>query len=246
MATHRAQLYHYAGGKCCFCGKDVTETERRYGTIKRQFEFNHINPSRKHPAYENLIERKLSTEQLDEIDKCVLLCRNCHGLLHAQCISAQGTERLRVGHLRRQQTWRGCGLADFADNRFVIFCDQQDDLELFTLRYERCAPRLLTRRDFDRTFLTDILPKIRTLGELSLRDTQRTLLLLVTPLDSEHFQIQMDVRCPLIQLELHNDRGKPHVWVRNGKMLTSDGETAQRGVVTLNMLPYSEWCRPCV
>jgi hypothetical protein len=44
-------------------------------------------------------------------------------------------------------------------------------------------------------------------------------------------------------LELHGEPGEPRVWVRNGRMVTADGEVSQRGIVTLYRLPYAEWCR---
>jgi hypothetical protein len=243
MSADRFQLYDYAGGKCCFCGRDIQESLDRYGTVKGQFEFNHIDPKKKHPDYDNLIQRKLSSEQLDEIDKCVLMCRTCHGLLHAQRISAKAVLRLRVGHLRRQQTYRACGIADFREKRFVFASDQDDELALFTAQYPKTPPRLMIKRDVEKQFLCDLLPCTKQHGSLLIRDINRTPLLRVDRLDSDHFQIEMDVRCPLFQMELHGEPGEPRVWVRNGRAVTADGEVMKEGVITLYRLPYAEWCR---
>ncbi|MEX2174200.1 MAG: hypothetical protein WD872_07550, partial [Pirellulaceae bacterium] len=80
MPANRRQLYEYKGDRCGYCGRPVQEMIEEFGGFERIFEFNHIEPAKKHPDYDNLIRRTISTEQLDEIDKCVLLCRVCHGI----------------------------------------------------------------------------------------------------------------------------------------------------------------------
>ena len=54
----------------------------RYGVINKVFEFHHLDPSKKHPKYDKLIQRVVSAEQLDELAKCILLCERCHVVLH--------------------------------------------------------------------------------------------------------------------------------------------------------------------
>jgi len=63
----------------------------RHGTFERMFEFHHVEPTTKDRHYQRLMSQRLSRRKLDEMDKCVLLCRNCHGLVHAQNIRAQLT-----------------------------------------------------------------------------------------------------------------------------------------------------------
>src|SRR4051812_25410231 len=70
----------YLGGRCVICHRCIKAVERRYLTSKGTFEFNHIDPSQKSPIYEKLIRRVISAAQLDELDKCNLLCRVCHGI----------------------------------------------------------------------------------------------------------------------------------------------------------------------
>src|SRR5689334_13037263 len=97
MTANRLQLYEYAGGKCVFCGNSVEDALDRFHTAKGQFEFNHIRPERKHPDYEALIRRRLSTEVLNEVDKCKLFCRNCHGLFHSQNVTGRVVRTLKLG-----------------------------------------------------------------------------------------------------------------------------------------------------
>lgn len=80
----KLHLYKYKGDKCQHCEKSISEVLSRYGVIKRIFEFHHIKPELKDPNYSNLIKQKTSTKQLKELDKCVLLCAECHKILHSQ------------------------------------------------------------------------------------------------------------------------------------------------------------------
>lgn len=58
----------YKGGKCERCGYD-----KCIGAL----EFHHINPEDKIYAVKNLMVRRWELIQ-QEIDKCILLCANCH------------------------------------------------------------------------------------------------------------------------------------------------------------------------
>src|ERR1700732_1123959 len=86
----------YKGNRCAYCGVSVEESFKRYGTFYRMYEVNHVDPDKKDPDYDNLIRRNGSVEQLDELDKCVLLCKLCHGILHAQNIVTTMTIRVEV------------------------------------------------------------------------------------------------------------------------------------------------------
>jgi hypothetical protein len=65
----------YLGGKCNRCG---------YDNCIEAFEFHHIDPSTKDPSLDGRgINRGKSFEaSKEELDKCVLLCANCHREVH--------------------------------------------------------------------------------------------------------------------------------------------------------------------
>src|SRR5258708_18927649 len=110
VKRHRAekrQLFKYKGNKCAKCGLSVTAMLERYGTVNRMFQFNHIDPTKKHPDYDNLIRRTINTEQLDEIDKCVLLCNECHGVVHAQNLTGEISLTVNVDGHKCEQTFKG-------------------------------------------------------------------------------------------------------------------------------------------
>ena len=62
----------YKGGKCSICG---------YSKSMAALEFHHINPNEKDKDYFNM-RGGLSPNLKTELDKCVLLCANCHREIH--------------------------------------------------------------------------------------------------------------------------------------------------------------------
>jgi len=62
----------YKGGKCSKCG---------YNKCIAALEFHHIDPKTKDKDYFNSREG-LTNELKTELDKCVLLCANCHREIH--------------------------------------------------------------------------------------------------------------------------------------------------------------------
>ncbi len=82
----RRLLYKYKGDSCGYCGSSVEEKLKAFHSYAG-FNFHHIDPGKKARDYDNLIRRKLTSEQFDEVDKCVLLCCNCHATLHGQNVT---------------------------------------------------------------------------------------------------------------------------------------------------------------
>ncbi len=68
----RIRAIEYLGGKCICCGFDKGISA---------FDFHHVDPKDKDPNFRS--SRHWSWERFkNEIDKCLLLCSNCHRLLH--------------------------------------------------------------------------------------------------------------------------------------------------------------------
>jgi hypothetical protein len=82
MKTHR-ELYKqkaiaYKGGKCVVCG---------YNKCFRALEFHHLDPTKKDFG---ISERGITWSWdriVCELDKCILLCSNCHAELHSGLIT---------------------------------------------------------------------------------------------------------------------------------------------------------------
>lgn len=62
----------YKGGKCCVCG---------YNKCNQALEFHHLNPEEK----EFTISGGTRSFEFmkEELNKCILVCRNCHSEIHA-------------------------------------------------------------------------------------------------------------------------------------------------------------------
>ena len=65
----------YKGGKCCKCG---------YDKCLDALDLHHLNPAEKDF---NLSDRNLSLDWVEitpELDKCILVCANCHREIHSE------------------------------------------------------------------------------------------------------------------------------------------------------------------
>lgn len=69
--ARKTKLKAYKGGKCIVCG---------YNKSIRALQFHHLDPTQKDFGISGTTK---SFEKLKpELDKCVLLCANCHGEVH--------------------------------------------------------------------------------------------------------------------------------------------------------------------
>lgn len=67
-------LIEYKGGKCERCG---------YNKSMRALEFHHLDPSEKDFGISKQINRNID-DLKKEVDKCILLCSNCHAEIHEE------------------------------------------------------------------------------------------------------------------------------------------------------------------
>ena len=67
---------NYKGGKCIVCG---------YNKYAGSLDFHHLDPSKKEFAISSLRAYKWENVK-PELDKCVVLCKNCHGEFHGGII----------------------------------------------------------------------------------------------------------------------------------------------------------------
>lgn len=65
------------GSKCEACGLKCTNSNLSI------FQFHHIDPSQKEHQISYMFDRQIRTDLDSELDKCELLCSNCHDLKHS-------------------------------------------------------------------------------------------------------------------------------------------------------------------
>jgi len=74
----KQKAIEYKGGCCSVCGYD-----KYIGSLQ----FHHVYPEDKSFIISNLSFNKFDS-LVDELDKCILVCSNCHGEIHAGLIDA--------------------------------------------------------------------------------------------------------------------------------------------------------------
>ena len=67
-------LVEYKGGKCEKCGIE---------THPSVYEFHHLNPDKKDFGVSQKGYTRSLEKNKQEVDKCIMLCANCHRLKHA-------------------------------------------------------------------------------------------------------------------------------------------------------------------
>ena len=70
----KQQCVDYKGGECQCCG---------YNACNHALDFHHIDPKTKSFGISRSRKTKITQEVLDELDKCLLVCSNCHREIHA-------------------------------------------------------------------------------------------------------------------------------------------------------------------
>lgn len=68
------------GGSCQICG---------YMRCQNALHFHHIDASRKKFTISDAVRKKFTQEEInEEIQKCILVCANCHAEIHAGLVKA--------------------------------------------------------------------------------------------------------------------------------------------------------------
>ena len=74
MQAIKLKLVELKGGKCQLCS---------FSEYVGALEFHHVDPKEKDKNVSRLIKSKINQQVIDEINKCVLVCSNCHKMIHA-------------------------------------------------------------------------------------------------------------------------------------------------------------------
>lgn len=72
----KIKLIQYKGNKCIQCGLEYN------GKNAVGFDFHHINPEEKSFGVGFAMQNRSWERTLEEVDKCVLMCRVCHSVEH--------------------------------------------------------------------------------------------------------------------------------------------------------------------
>jgi 5-methylcytosine-specific restriction endonuclease McrA len=72
----KRKCVEYKGGKCFVCG---------YNKFQGSLDFHHVNPKEKDFGIARVASNSFESLK-GELDKCILLCKNCHYEVHAGLI----------------------------------------------------------------------------------------------------------------------------------------------------------------
>jgi hypothetical protein len=233
----RRQLYAYKGDRCAYCGKSVQQELDDYGSMQRVFELHHVDPTQKHPNYDNLIRRVISTEQIDEVDKCILLCRVCHGRAEAVGVQAEIELTVRVHFDKRdyEVSERLKGLVIIKHGispRWSFMSNETPKARPYTIQYGSKKPRFIWGTEVEGTLGRDVFPNIRRHREVTIRTLNGDLMMRLTYNGDAEATLERDICFPFLESVLCGDRlSDQQVWVRNGAALIKGGAVRHSGIV---------------
>lgn len=234
MTKHRPQLLVYLGNKCCHCHKDIAEMVKMYGNIHRIFHFHHLVPREKSREYSNLIERKLSSEQLDELDKCVLLCNFCHGILHAQKIDGEVIFSINVEGKTATQKISGGFIQNYANSELSFISNEKLYIHPYYIQKgETDIKTLVLGTELNESLMMDNLTNIRDFGAFRLYSYfDEKQLFFARTVNDKTIEIEYDIslQLPVVMNPIaQNDESKG--WIRHGVFLHEDGSVYTKGTV---------------
>ena len=140
----------YKGGKCCLCG---------YNKYNGALEFHHINPDEKDFNISKDGHVRSWERVRGEIDKCVLLCANCHRELH-NLIRNDLVSKEIVNKLDNNY---GCIILEKIEYKETTRCvDCNCEITNGSLRCMSCSK--ISQRKVDRPPYKQLIKEIEKLG----------------------------------------------------------------------------------
>jgi len=231
----RSQLYKYKGNRCSSCGLSVEEMVTRHGTFNRMFQLHHVDPDAKHTSYEKLMKQMLSLEQIEEVDKCTLLCTQCHAVIHAQEITAKLELSVEIGQRKVTQCFDGWIKADIFDKTFTFVTNQRFLLKPCEVRFGTKDPIELCVIEIEKDGnLLDWLQNISQYKFVEiLARSNREVLMQIEYTGERKVKITQAIGFPVTAIDMSTQEdGANDVWMRNGVVLTKAGEIHTSGTLS--------------
>ena len=200
------------------------------------FQFHHVDPDSKDKQYKRLMSQRLSRRQMDEIDKCVLLCTQCHATIHAQEIKASLKLSVQFESRVVYQTFQGWVQADLRDRALTFVTNEPYLLHPCEVTVGEQTPMFLfatevSERLFEWMEEIDHHKKIEV---FSIRD--RRVVLQLTHISENRIAIEQAIKFPLMQMEFHASNVPGEViFIRNGFALMGSGAIHSDGIASYEL-----------
>jgi hypothetical protein len=213
----------------------VEEMIARYGTFKRMFEFHHIEPLDKHPYYTKLMKRVISAEQIEEVDKCVLLCSECQGIVHAQDQKGTLTIYADIDDRKVLQKFNGWFVLDYIEKSITFLSNEKNLLQ-------PCIVKVGTEKE-KKYFILELmqdkclykwLNEIGRHKRIEVRSINRKQIILeVEHVNGKRANIRIILGMPIFAMNFDVSEGtSSYLWLRNGMVLTKEGKVISEGEVS--------------
>lgn len=235
--SSREQLYKYKGNRCAHCGMKVSDMVARYGTFNRMFELHHIDPKEKSSTYNNLIKNNISINQIEEVDKCVLLCRVCHGIVHAQDLVSTLKVTMEFEGRNIVQEMKGWSVIDEVEKSMRFITNEKLLLELCWVKIGSenatlfCLLELMKSETIP-TWLQSI-EQSKCIEVWSF--DYKELITRFSFIEKNIVNLKFSLGFPLLTMDFDVDNSSNYLWLRNGIILTRDGEVLTKGTIEAPM-----------
>lgn len=140
----RITLVDIMGGQCLLCG---------FNTFPEALEFHHINPEEKSFQLSGSTLSRSLKSQIQEIQKCVLLCANCHRGIHANHLKLPENVRGKQFNEQKAQQY----LNDLPSKHYCPICNKE--ISYGATHCDTCAKEL--RRHVERPSRENLKKLIR-------------------------------------------------------------------------------------
>jgi hypothetical protein len=235
----RPQLFKYKGERCAYCGKTVKEIEEEFGVIRGYFDFHHVDPSTKADIYANMIRRqRLSSEILDEVDKCILVCEGCHTILHGQNQSVEVCAVVIIRHGNRVRHFRqwlpGQVITSKKRGNTFLSNEMPSIFPCWVAYKEKGKPheerRLTTLRVIQKRLFNSVVKRLQ-IGDAFGIWSHSGKLVADLSRNADGFYLQQLIAFPLITGEFDDENGRIEMFIRRGAALYRNGEVSPKGLI---------------
>jgi hypothetical protein len=189
-----------------------------------------------------VIRRRISTEVLDELDKCVLLCSECHGILHGQNGEFEGNSKGEFSDgTVVEQSLKGQVVFEVDPSTndvksFHLFSKPGSTFITFHVLIGDGKPQIYSGNDLEKDgVLPNLLLSTKTQGTLEIRDIHGRRMLSARKKDDQSFQLEFDIRFSPMKCMLTDEAGEAFTWVRNGMLIPKEGDISRKARFNLTL-----------
>jgi hypothetical protein len=161
----------------------------------------------------------------------VLLCRQCHGILHAQHITCELLVRVKVGTKRAEQRFKGQMIFERRDRRATFLTNERVLVHPYRVSLGGKKPRILFGTDLEKNLLHAYIQKVVDYRIIVVRSWKGREMFRAEYKGGDEIAVSHDIGFQLLYTELCDDHGKPTIWIRNGIGLSKAGEIFRSGTV---------------